>query len=233
MEGRSKVAIEAARKVAANVKLEMIEQFPGVEFFHTIPMLALTQFGQLGRCAGGTAAAARPRVLQRHLALRQSNRVRQQGPARRSKSRARKTRAAKRRNRCPFPRLDLLPCNQPARLPTNSLSVQSPWRKTISTRRSNISKSRWKHRTISLIRNPRFGTTPQDTLSAKHCLPQTDPTRPKQTTERTSNNTRETAGPCLDSWRASRHRARTLQKLSEKFAILWAEADITLSASAF
>ena len=46
MEGRSKVAIEAARKVAANVKLEMIEEFPGVEFFHTIPMLALTQFGR-------------------------------------------------------------------------------------------------------------------------------------------------------------------------------------------
>ncbi|MGB5257453.1 MAG: hypothetical protein WBN44_09395 [Woeseiaceae bacterium] len=48
MEGRSKVAIEAARKVAANVKLEMIEEFPGVEFFHTIPMLALTQFGHWG-----------------------------------------------------------------------------------------------------------------------------------------------------------------------------------------
>jgi len=46
MEGRSKVAIEAARKVKANVKLEMIQQFPGVEFFHTIPMLALTQFGR-------------------------------------------------------------------------------------------------------------------------------------------------------------------------------------------
>jgi len=45
MEGRSAVAIEAARKVAANVRLEMIEQFPGVEFFNTIPMLALTQFG--------------------------------------------------------------------------------------------------------------------------------------------------------------------------------------------
>lgn len=44
MEGRSKVAIEAARKVAANVKLEMIEEFPGVEFFQTIPMLTLTQF---------------------------------------------------------------------------------------------------------------------------------------------------------------------------------------------
>jgi tetratricopeptide (TPR) repeat protein len=46
MEGRSGVAIEAARKVAANVRLEMIDQFPGVEFFHTIPLLALIQFGR-------------------------------------------------------------------------------------------------------------------------------------------------------------------------------------------
>ena len=46
MEGRSGVAIDAARKVAANVQLEMIEQFPGVEFFNTIPLLALTQFGR-------------------------------------------------------------------------------------------------------------------------------------------------------------------------------------------
>ncbi len=46
MEGRSVVAIEAARKVAANVRLEMIEKFPAVEFFHTIPLLALTQFGK-------------------------------------------------------------------------------------------------------------------------------------------------------------------------------------------
>lgn len=46
MEGRSEIAIEAARKVAANVQIEMIEQFPGVEFFNTIPLLALTQFGK-------------------------------------------------------------------------------------------------------------------------------------------------------------------------------------------
>jgi len=46
MEGRSEVAIVAARKVAANVQLEMIDQFPGVEFFNTIPLLALTQFGR-------------------------------------------------------------------------------------------------------------------------------------------------------------------------------------------
>ena len=46
MEGRSVIAIEAARKVAANVRLEMIDEFPGVEFFHTIPLLALTQFGR-------------------------------------------------------------------------------------------------------------------------------------------------------------------------------------------
>ena len=46
MEGRSAIAIEAAREVAANVRLEMIEEFPGVEFFNTIPLLALTQFGR-------------------------------------------------------------------------------------------------------------------------------------------------------------------------------------------
>jgi len=46
MEGRSAVAIDAARKVAANVRLEQIDQFPTVEFFHTIPLLALVQFGR-------------------------------------------------------------------------------------------------------------------------------------------------------------------------------------------
>ncbi len=46
MEGRSAIAIEAARKVADNVRIEMIEEFPMVEFFHTIPLLALTQFGR-------------------------------------------------------------------------------------------------------------------------------------------------------------------------------------------
>ncbi len=46
MEGRSEVAIEAAKKVAANVRMEMIEQYPAVEFFSTIPLLALAQFGK-------------------------------------------------------------------------------------------------------------------------------------------------------------------------------------------
>jgi tetratricopeptide (TPR) repeat protein len=45
MEGRSAVAIEAGRKVAQNVQLSMIDEFPGVEFFKTIPILALVQFG--------------------------------------------------------------------------------------------------------------------------------------------------------------------------------------------
>ena len=44
MQGRSSVAIEAGEKVAANVRLEMIDQFPTVEFFHTIPLLTLVQF---------------------------------------------------------------------------------------------------------------------------------------------------------------------------------------------
>jgi len=46
MEGRSAVAIPAARRVAANVDLKVITEFPSVEFFHTIPLLALTQFGR-------------------------------------------------------------------------------------------------------------------------------------------------------------------------------------------
>jgi len=46
MEGRSAVAIEAARKVAANVRLEMVDEYPQVEFFQTIPLLALVQFGR-------------------------------------------------------------------------------------------------------------------------------------------------------------------------------------------
>jgi tetratricopeptide (TPR) repeat protein len=46
MEGRSAVAIDAANRVAANVQVEVIEEFPMVEFFHTIPLLALTQFGR-------------------------------------------------------------------------------------------------------------------------------------------------------------------------------------------
>ncbi|HEY9091705.1 tetratricopeptide repeat protein [Parasphingorhabdus sp.] len=46
MAGQSKMAIDAARKVAANVRLEQIEQYPTVEFFKTIPVLTLTQFGK-------------------------------------------------------------------------------------------------------------------------------------------------------------------------------------------
>ncbi len=46
MEGRSELAIDSARRVAANVQMQMIKEFPQVEFFHTIPLLALTQFGR-------------------------------------------------------------------------------------------------------------------------------------------------------------------------------------------
>ena len=46
MEGRSEVAIDAARRVSANVQMEMIEAYPGVEFYHTIPLVALIQFGR-------------------------------------------------------------------------------------------------------------------------------------------------------------------------------------------
>ncbi len=45
MSGQSEMAITSARKVADNVHLEQIEQFPTVEFFKTIPVQALAQFG--------------------------------------------------------------------------------------------------------------------------------------------------------------------------------------------
>lgn len=46
MQGQSKVAIEAARKLAGNVSLEQIDQFPTVEFFKTVPLQSLVQFGK-------------------------------------------------------------------------------------------------------------------------------------------------------------------------------------------
>ena len=46
MEGRSAVAIDAAKRVAENVRLEMVREYPAVEFFKTIPLLALAQFGK-------------------------------------------------------------------------------------------------------------------------------------------------------------------------------------------
>ena len=46
MEGRSEVAIKAGRKVAANVRLEQIREFPIIEFFQTVPLLSLVRFAR-------------------------------------------------------------------------------------------------------------------------------------------------------------------------------------------
>ena len=46
MAGQRDMAISTAHKLADNVRLEQIEQFPTIEFFKTVPMLALVQFGQ-------------------------------------------------------------------------------------------------------------------------------------------------------------------------------------------
>lgn len=46
MEGRSEVAIEAGLKVAANVRLEQIKEYPTIEFFQTIPLLSLVRFAR-------------------------------------------------------------------------------------------------------------------------------------------------------------------------------------------
>ncbi len=46
MMGQSKVAIDAARKLADNVSLEQIDEFPTIEFFKTVPLQSLVQFGK-------------------------------------------------------------------------------------------------------------------------------------------------------------------------------------------
>lgn len=46
MSGQSAVALEAAEKLSDNVRIEQIREFPTIEFFKTIPMLAHLQFGK-------------------------------------------------------------------------------------------------------------------------------------------------------------------------------------------
>ncbi len=46
MSGQSALALETAQKLADNVRIEQIKQFPTIEFFKTVPMLAHVQFGK-------------------------------------------------------------------------------------------------------------------------------------------------------------------------------------------
>ncbi|MFN7180870.1 tetratricopeptide repeat protein [Hyphomonas sp.] len=46
MSGQSALTFEAAEKVAKNVRMEQIEEFPTIEFFKTIPLLSKVQFGK-------------------------------------------------------------------------------------------------------------------------------------------------------------------------------------------
>jgi tetratricopeptide (TPR) repeat protein len=46
MEGRSKLSIDSALRVAKNVNIEQVKQFPTIEFFRTIPLLSYVRFGR-------------------------------------------------------------------------------------------------------------------------------------------------------------------------------------------
>ncbi len=46
MSGQSQLALETAQKLSDNVHIEQIKQFPTIEFFKTVPMLAHVQFGK-------------------------------------------------------------------------------------------------------------------------------------------------------------------------------------------
>ena len=46
MEGRAQLSIDSAIKVAKNVNIEQVKQFPTIEFFRTIPLLSYVRFGK-------------------------------------------------------------------------------------------------------------------------------------------------------------------------------------------
>ncbi len=46
MSGQSALALETAQKLADNVRIEQIKQFPTIEFFKTVPILARVQFAK-------------------------------------------------------------------------------------------------------------------------------------------------------------------------------------------
>ncbi len=46
MEGHSALSIESALRVAKNVRIEQVQQFPTIEFFRTIPLLSYVRFEQ-------------------------------------------------------------------------------------------------------------------------------------------------------------------------------------------
>ncbi|MFN4225324.1 MAG: tetratricopeptide repeat protein [Hyphomonas sp.] len=46
MSGQSALTFEAAERLAGNVRLEQIEEFPTIEFFRTIPLLSKVQFAK-------------------------------------------------------------------------------------------------------------------------------------------------------------------------------------------
>ena len=45
MQGQKALSIRSARRVADNVRVEQVQQFPTIEFFRTIPLLSLVRFG--------------------------------------------------------------------------------------------------------------------------------------------------------------------------------------------
>ena len=46
MSGQSALTLQTAEKLAANVRIEQIEEFPTIEFFKTIPLLSMVQFAK-------------------------------------------------------------------------------------------------------------------------------------------------------------------------------------------
>ena len=109
MQGRSELSLESAHRVADNVNIEQIKEFPTIEAFKTIPLLSLVRFKPLGRGFGVRATPPRSRLLQRYLALRARRSAREPRQNQSSTQRARSTSALARGNHDQVLRLRRLP----------------------------------------------------------------------------------------------------------------------------
>ena len=133
MEGRSAVAIEAARKVAANVRLEQIEQFPAVEFFKRSRSLR-----SCSSVAGTSFSRSRFRapiwLLHRDLALRARRCPREHGRLERARTEAAALAPLKANDKILF--LDGVdyPASALLAIADDSRSGKSQWRRTAAGR---------------------------------------------------------------------------------------------------
>ena len=98
-DGQSKVATDAARKVASRVEEAQLAQLPMLAGFRVVPYWAHVRFGRWQEMLAEPEPPAGSRVPARRVALRARPGVRRHGRRRRRRARARRTRRSRCRTR--------------------------------------------------------------------------------------------------------------------------------------